>query len=177
MLPNRFLLGKHNKALIFVQNQEFLYGDLYSLTNYRNMKIFYLLFCGLIFSVNTYSQSAIGTWKTIDDEEGTVKSYVSIYEENGKLYGEVKKLINPEKTTCSACKGDKKDKPIEGMQIMWDLEASEGNKWQGGKILDPKNGKEYKCKIELEDANTLKVRGFIGFSLLGRTQVWYRIEE
>ena len=123
------------------------------------------------------SQSAIGTWKTIDDEDGTVKSHVSIYEEDGKLYGKVLKLINPERTICAECKGDKKDKPIEGMQIMWDLKPDKSKKWKGGKIMDPKNGKEYKCKIELEDEDTLKVRGFIGFSLIGRTQTWYRVAE
>ena len=78
--------------------------------------------------------------------------------------------------TTVSCKGDKKDKPIEGMVIVWDLEQKSGTEWDGGKILDPKNGKEYKCLIELKDANTLKVRGFIGVSLFGRTQYWYRVE-
>ena len=141
------------------------------------MKLFSVLALVLMMNVSLMSQSAVGTWKTIDDEDGTVKSHVSIYEEGGKLYGKILKLVNPEATTCSACKGDKKDKPIVGMQIMWDLKHDKDKKWKGGKIMDPKNGKEYKCKIELEDANTLKVRGFIGFSLLGRTQTWYRVDE
>lgn len=141
------------------------------------MKINFSLLILLLFAINAWSQSAIGTWKTIDDEDGTVKSHVSIFEEDGKLYGKILKLINPENTICSACKGDKKDKPIEGMQIMWGLKKDKTDSWKGGKIMDPKNGKEYKCKIELEDANTLKVRGFIGFSLLGRTQTWYRLED
>ena len=130
----------------------------------------------LIFNVNLSSQSAVGTWKTIDDEDGTVKSHVTIYEENGKLYGKVLKLINADKTICTECKGSKKNKPIEGMQILWDLEKSDTNIWKGGKIMDPKSGKEYKCKMELENANTLNVRGFIGFSLLGRTQTWFRVD-
>ena len=136
---------------------------------------FLLVFAALSFTC--MSQSAVGTWKTVDDEDGTVKSHVSIYEEDGKLYGKIEKLINPERTICTACKGDKKDKPIEGMQIMWGLKPDKSNKWKGGKIMDPKNGKEYKCKIELEDENTLNVRGFIGFSLLGRTQTWFRVVE
>ncbi len=140
------------------------------------MKLYFFPLAFLFVVANSWSQSAIGIWKTIDDEDGTVKSHVSIYEKNGKLYGNIVKLINPEKTTCSACKGDKKDKPIEGMQIMWNLKQANDSQWKGGKIMDPKNGKEYKCKIELEDANTLNVRGFVGFSLLGRTQTWYRIE-
>ena len=140
--------------------------------NYRIALLFLLLL-----PFTSWSQTAVGTWKTIDDEDGKVKSHVSIYENDGKLYGKVIKLINPERTICTECKGAKKDQPIEGMQIMWDLSHDEDKKWKGGKIMDPKNGKEYKCKIELEDDNTLKVRGFIGFSLLGRTQTWYRLEE
>ena len=131
----------------------------------------------LALSLSGISQSVVGTWKTIDDEDGTAKSHVSIYEEDGKICGKVLKLIDPEQTICTECKGDKKDQPIEGMQIMWGLKQDKSNKWKGGKIMDPKNGKEYKCKIELEDENTLKVRGFIGFSLLGRTQTWYRVVE
>ncbi|MEM9547697.1 MAG: DUF2147 domain-containing protein [Bacteroidota bacterium] len=137
----------------------------------------YLLLCFLGLSTLSIAQSAVGTWKTIDDEDGTEKSHVVIYEENGKLFGKVEKLINPEQTICTACKGDKKDKPIEGMQIMWGLKPDGSKEWKGGKIMDPKNGKEYKCKIELKDENTLNVRGFIGFSLLGRTQTWYRVVE
>ena len=141
------------------------------------MKSLFSVLIFLLFSISIWAQTAVGIWKTIDDEDGTVKSHVSIYESNGKLFGKVIKLINPEKTICSECKGEKKDKPIEGMIIMWDLQQDQSYLWKGGKILDPKNGKEYKCKIELEDTNTLKVRGFIGFSLLGRTQIWYRVES
>ena len=138
------------------------------------------LFSILVFTflgITINAQSAIGTWKTIDDEDGKVKSHVEIYERSGKVYGKVSKLINPESTTCGECKGDKKDQPIEGMEIIWNLEKDSDTEWEGGKILDPKSGKEYKCKIELTDANTLNVRGFIGFALLGRTQVWYRVTE
>lgn len=141
------------------------------------MKVFLWLITFLFTTSSLCSQTAVGTWKTIDDEDGSVKSHVSIYEQNGKLYGKVLKLINPEKTICTSCKGNKKDKPIEGMQIIWDLDQKEANQWSGGRIMDPKNGKEYKCKIELQDPNTLNVRGFIGFSLLGRTQTWYRIKD
>ena len=53
----------------------------------------------------------------------------------------------------------------------------DGNEWSGGKILDPKNGKEYKCYIQLLDKNTLKLRGYIGFSMFGRTAIWKRAPE
>ena len=133
-----------------------------------------VLFCSFTFTIN--GQSAIGAWKTIDDEDGKVKSHVEIYEKNGKVYGKVSKLINPDSTICEKCKGDKKDQPIKGMEIIWNLEKVSEIEWEGGKILDPGSGKEYKCKMKLTDANTLNVRGFIGFALLGRTQTWYRVE-
>lgn len=121
-------------------------------------------------------QSPTGTWVTIDDETGKPKSHVQISERGGKLYGKVVELINPRFTICGECEGDKKDQPIKGMEILWGL-SPDGDEWNGGYIMDPANGKEYKCKIELDGANTLKVRGYIGFSLLGRTQTWQRLES
>ena len=74
---------------------------------------------------------------------------------------------------CINCKGKNKNLPIEGMTIVEGLELN-GKTWEDGTILDPKSGKIYSCYITLEDNNTLKVRGYIGFSLLGRTQKWIR---
>ena len=134
-----------------------------------------LMILAFTFSVN--AQSAIGVWKTVDDESGKVKSHIKIYEKDGKLHGDIHKLINANSDVCTACSGDKKDKPILGMNILWNLEKESSTEWEGGKILDPNNGKEYKCLMKLTDDNTLNVRGYIGFALLGRTQTWYRVEE
>jgi len=134
-----------------------------------------LLIC--LVSIGINAQSAVGTWKTIDDNDGKVKSYVEIYEKDGKLHGKVSKLISTKMTVCADCKGVKKGQPIEGMEIIWNLKKDSETQWEGGYILDPASGKEYKCKIELADSETLNVRGFIGFSLLGRTQTWYRVSE
>ncbi len=116
-----------------------------------------------------------GTWVTTDDETGKQKSEVLIYKENGKLYGKITKLLLPEDNgkKCVNCKGNNKDKSIEGMVIINDLQLDE-NTWEDGTILDPKSGKVYDCHIGFEDRNTLKVRGYLGFSLLGRTQIWKR---
>lgn len=131
-----------------------------------------------LFGLIAYAQSAIGTWKTIDDKTGKEKSYVQIYEtKSGKLQGKVVKILTPgkENAKCTDCDGENKDKPIMGMVIMWGL-VKDGAAWSGGHILDPNNGKQYKCKINLKDNNTLDVRGYLGVSLLGRTQTWYRVE-
>lgn len=123
------------------------------------------------------SQTVLGKWKTIDDETGSAKSIVEIYEQNNKVYGRVLQILEKgkENKTCENCKGDKKDKPIKGLVIIEGL-SKDGDTWEDGTILDPKNGKEYKCHISLENTNKLKVRGYIGFSLLGRTQYWTRVE-
>ena len=127
----------------------------------------------------TYGQSVFGKWKTVDDQTGEVKSVVEIYEDNGKTYGKIVEILHPDpqrqKTLCSNCKDERKDKPILGMVIINGL-VKKGNKCSGGKILDPESGKEYKCYIELVESNKLKVRGYIGFSLLGRTQYWFKEE-
>ena len=131
-----------------------------------------------LFGIMSYAQTAIGTWKTIDDKTGKEKSYVKIYEtKSGKLQGDVVKILTPgrDDAKCTDCKGDRKNKPIVGMTIMWGMEK-DGNEWTNGRILDPNSGKEYSCKMKLKDNNTLEVRGFMGISLLGRTQTWYRVE-
>lgn len=133
------------------------------------------VFAGII---SMQAQSVIGKWKTIDDETGAAKSIVEIYQNNGKVYGKVVQVLEKgkEDKVCEECKGDKKNKPIKGMVIIDGLSKSD-DEWDGGKILDPKSGKEYKCVISLENENKLKVRGYVGFSLLGRTQYWTRVKE
>ena len=64
-----------------------------------------------------------------------------------------------------------KGKPIVGLVIVQDL-IKEGENWVDGTILDPANGKRYSCNISLRDDGNLDVRGYLGFSLLGRSQVW-----
>ena len=119
--------------------------------------------------------SVEGTWVNIDDETGVAKSEIELYVEQGKLYGRVLRLLLPEDQgkKCVNCKGSDKNKPIEGLLIVRGL-SRENAAWTDGKIMDPANGKSYDCTIRLEDPNTLNVRGFLGFSFLGRTQVWKR---
>lgn len=132
-----------------------------------------LMFSFLIFSI--HAQSPIGLWKNFDDDDGKEKSHIEIYEKNGKLFGKVIKLL-PSATikTCVKCKGSKKGKDLIGLDIMWDLTKS-GKGYDNGTVVDPKTGKEYDCKIELDGNDKLKVRGYIGVSMFGRTQVWKRV--
>jgi len=124
--------------------------------------------------------SPVGRWKTVDDATGQVTSLVVIWEVNGKLYGRIEQLVHSDPhdpdPRCSRCEGEAKDRPLVGLRILWDLERN-GNQWSGGKVLDPDNGRKYRCSVAVESGGRkLKVRGFLGFSLLGRTQYWLRDE-
>ena len=126
--------------------------------------------------INSFQSNEIeDVWITQDDETGKKKSEVLLYKNNGKLYGKIINLLLEEDKgkLCVNCKGENKNLPIEGMVIVEGLMLN-GKTWEEGTILDPKSGKTYSCYITFDDDNTLKVRGYIGFSLLGRTQKWIR---
>ncbi len=136
-----------------------------------------ILTFAILFFTTTFSQSVIGKWKTIDDETGQAKSIVEIYENAGKVYGKVIEIFEEKRKNdvCKECSGTDKNKPIQGMVILRGLEKDD-DEYSGGKIIDPKNGKIYKCTISLESKDKLKIRGYIGFSLIGRSQYWVRVK-
>lgn len=122
--------------------------------------------------------SPVGVWRSIDDKTKKERSIIRIDEANGEFRGVVEKIFDQPGDDpahlCKECKGERKDQPIIGMTILWGLKK-DGNGWSGGEILDPKNGKIYRAKMSLsEDGRSLNVRGFIGVSLIGRTQTWLR---
>ncbi len=118
-----------------------------------------------------------GKWKTFDDKTGEAKSIVQIYEQDGKIYGKVIEILNPAKKNnkCTDCKGADKDKPILGIVVIKGL-TKDGNEYTDGDILDPNNGKLYSCTVKLKEKDKLDVRGYLGISMLGRTQTWTRVE-
>ncbi len=130
----------------------------------------------LLVMVSTNAQSVLGKWTTLDDNTGVKKSVVEIYQDHGKVFGKVIQILEKgkENRLCDKCKGNKKDKPVKDMIIINGLEKNTDT-WEGGTILDPETGKEYKCYITLENDNKLKVRGYIGISFIGRTQYWNRL--
>lgn len=126
----------------------------------------------------SFSQSVLGKWKTIDDVTGIEKGVVEIYEHNGKIYGKIIEIFEfkHKDKKCILCPGDDKNKPLLGLTFIKGL-SKNGSEYDGGKILDPQNGKLYKCYINLENKDKLKVRGYIGISLFGRTQYWQRVKN
>jgi uncharacterized protein (DUF2147 family) len=121
------------------------------------------------------SPAVVGRWKTVDDKTQKTESIMKVWEENGRLFGAIEKLYNfaPE-TICDRCSGDKKNQKLQGLTIMWGL-SYDGKVWDHGQIMDPKDGKVYRCKVELDSDGALKVRGYLGVAAFGRTQKWYRL--
>jgi len=135
------------------------------------------LLCGAI-SAFAQATTPVGVWQTVDDHTGKPKALVQITDEgNGTLSGKVIKGLGANDTPdrrCTACTDERKDQLIQGMTII-DSMTPAGDGWDGGHILDPENGKVYRCKMHLEDGGQkLVVRGYLGISLLGRSQTWIR---
>ena len=144
----------------------------------KNSAIFsmLLLFVTLLAAAPAAGQAPIGRWTTISDETNEPRSVVEIYEENGLLFARVDSLIlrpdEPANPVCEKCPGERKDQPVQGMVILWDMEP-DGDAWSGGRILDPEKGKIYRARIWVEEGN-LKVRGYLGPFF--RTQTWRPFE-
>lgn len=122
------------------------------------------------------AQSPVGVWKTIDDKTGKPRALVRIYLQDGKYFGKLEQSFTPgaETRVCVECTDDRKNQPIIGLLIIRNVTLKDGE-YGGGDILDPENGSVYRCKFHLEDGGSvLVVRGYIGFSLLGRSQTWHR---
>lgn len=139
------------------------------------MKLILSIVVFFIFQVS-FSQTIFGKWKTVDDENGMENGIVEIYEKAGKVYGRIIEILEKEKKyfKCEMCEGEDKNKPILGLVIIKGLKKK-GDFYEGGKVTDPKNGKSYHCKMSLEGKDKLIVRGYIGISLFGRSQTWFRI--
>ena len=138
-----------------------------------------LLTLALVLSMT--GPSPVGKWKTIGDDTKKPRSIVKITRNDaGVLSGTIVHTYpmegQPDDPVCVKCKGALKDKPIHGMTILRGL-TYDGKKWTGGTILDPEAGKTYKCFIEvLDGGKRIKLRGYVGSPVLGRTQNWYRLD-
>lgn len=145
----------------------------------RNQLLALLLAVPLLgVSTGVLAQSPVGTWTTVDDKTQRPKSVVEIYEtRDGTLAGRVNEILQSDRgpnPLCDKCSGNNKDKPVKGMVMLWGVNKK-GRSWEGGKILDPATGKIYSVKMTpIDGGKKMQVRGFMGFSLLGKTQVWIR---
>lgn len=139
------------------------------------MKYLFLLAI-ILLSITAAGQTIIGQWETYDDKTKEKKAVIEIYKTNNIYFAKiVESFVGEKDAICETCKGTKKDKPIIGLVIIENIKK-DGGEFNGGNILDPENGETYKCYLKLINTNKLKVRGFLGFSLFGRTQYWRRKE-
>jgi len=123
----------------------------------------------------------LGIWLNEDKD-----AHVEIYKDGDKYFGKIIWLKNPIREETGKPKLDKENedeslrtRPVMGMLLLNDFEFDGDDEWEDGTVYDPKNGKTYKCYMEFDDEDNmdkLKVRGFIGFSLLGRTTYWTKVK-
>jgi uncharacterized protein (DUF2147 family) len=148
--------------------------------NKRNIKKFIgcVTVVASLFCASASAFQITGPWVTTNGN-GVKNSVVTITEKNGVYTGKVTTIYNVPGNiaNCTECKGVNKNKPILNMQIINDLKQ-DSNEYDDGTILDPKTGKVYKLKITQGDnTDTIKLRGYIGFPLLGKTRIWTRLHE
>ncbi len=132
-----------------------------------------------VFATGAWAQNTpVGTWHSIDDKTKEIKSEIVIADNAGVLSGKVAKLLRKEAkqdAVCDQCTDDRKDKPVLGMEIIRGAKKVDGKEvWEGGKILDPENGKTYTLRLTpVDGGKKLEVRGSV-FGI-GRTQTWVRV--
>lgn len=125
------------------------------------------------------SNPIVGTWETVDDQTQQVKSLVELSSDGQVVTGKVVKILDAKAdpdARCHLCQGALHDKPILGMTFLWGLRPNDAARrsWEHGTVLDPSNGKEYRCRVRLLDDGRLEIRGFVGVPLFGRSQTWHR---
>ncbi len=138
-----------------------------------------LLIMGFYSSAFAAASTPAGLWRTIDDNTGKPRSLVRISETNGEYSAVIEKGLLASDTpdaVCDKCKDERKGQRIVGMTIVKGIKLMNGH-YEGGEILDPENGKVYRCLMKLDSTgNQLEVRGYIGIALIGRSQTWTRVE-
>jgi uncharacterized protein (DUF2147 family) len=137
---------------------------------------------GTAFAAPAPDQTVAGFWQQVDNE-GHVGAWFYFTEVNGVFRGRLVKMFKqpgaqtPLVTVCTKCEGNQKDAPMLGLTIIKDMRR-DGRKYDGGTILDPRDGNVYHVQMELSaDGQKLSVRGYLGIPLLGQTQVWNRLPD
>lgn len=141
----------------------------------RTWKVFFSTILAFVIPV-VFAQTPLeGSWVSRDEKTGEKRAVLNLIINDGVLTGTVERVFSKpgELGVCSKCPGKFKDKPIVGMKIIWGLKETGPNTWDGGRVLDAQTGSIYRLKMTLKE-DKLHLRGYLGISLLGRTQVWER---
>lgn len=138
--------------------------------------IFFFVSTSVIGQDKSGGDELLGIWLT-----GSKNGKVEIYKNGTTYQGKIIWLQEPNDPATGKPKTDVKhpdknlhQRPLMGLVNLWGFKFKGDQTWENGHIYDPKNGKEYKCVITMKDKNTLDVRGYIGITLIGRTDVWTR---
>lgn len=157
-------------SIMLIKNGKFLQKSV--------ILLFFLIF-GLAASPVFAKMSPAGMWRTYDDKTHKARSFVQIIEKKGVFFGRITRIFfrkgEGPNDVCDKCKDPQfRNKKIIGLWILWGVKKQGSSFW--GKILDPESGKIYRVKMTLnETGKVMYVRGYIGLSLFGRTQRWYRV--
>ncbi len=121
----------------------------------------------------------VGTWQSIDDKTGEAKVEVVITENAGVLSGRIDKQLRKQadpNRRCTECKDDRKDQLFVGLEIIRGVRKGDGDDiWEGGRILDPESGSEYRVRMKpIEGGKRMELRGYLG--PIWRTQTWVRVK-
>ena len=149
-----------------------MFGGRSKLPNFKFFLTVLLSTCSLLAA----EPSPAGLWKTFDDRTQKPRGLIRLYEQDGAIFGRIEASVDPKEAReiCEKCSGDLKNKPVVGMVVMKGM-RKQGSGYGGGEILDPDTGWVYRCKMNVEDGGKrLVVRGYLGFSVLGRSQIWLR---
>lgn len=143
-------------------------------------------FCCMLFSIVSWTHAAdiTGTLRTVDDKTGYVRAYIQIEKQKDDTYAGkiIKDFPAPGEvplTQCHNCPAPFTNKPIIGLTILQKMKVDpkDPNNYIGGEVLDPRGGKIYHGKARLNaSGNRLTLRGYIGISMIGRSQTWIRME-
>ena len=132
-------------------------------------------------SLRAAEPSAVGLWEQVDEKTGKPESWFKITERNGAYEGNIVKIFfkpgEDENWVCDKCEGTERGKPVLGLALIKGMQRS-GNAYENGTIMDPRDGAVYRALMKLSpDGQKLEVRGFLGISLFGRSQVWNRLPD
>lgn len=142
----------------------------------QRLMVFIISLC---FSLTVLADDLAGLWLTHDDDDKPT-GFVRITQQGDVFSGKVEKGLpsDKEEKYCDACKGARKGQRLIGMTILKGVQSQGNGAYVGEEILDPFSGNTYRVKLKLKDAGQLlAVRGYIGVSLFGRTQIWRRAED
>ena len=124
--------------------------------------------------------SPVGLWTTVDDKTGEARGVVRVFDSNGMIYGRIERVLDPKAVgqNCERCRDDRRNKPIQGLEIIRGLKPDGELHWSGGEILDPETGDTYRASMTMTDGGRkLVVRGSILGGMLGRSQTWRRADR